>query len=37
LGEDMIYARAYCSQRCVGNEREEYKHGRGPKAGTSWG
>jgi hypothetical protein len=35
LGKDMIYARAYCSQRCVGNERREFKHRRGRKPGPT--
>jgi hypothetical protein len=28
LGEDMIYARAYCFQKCVGDEGREFKHRR---------
>jgi hypothetical protein len=35
LGKDMIYARAYCFQRCVGNERMEFKHRRGSEPGPT--
>jgi hypothetical protein len=35
LGKDMIYARAYCFQRGVGNERREFKHRRGTEPGPT--
>jgi hypothetical protein len=35
LGKDMIYARAYCFQKHVGNERREPKHRRGPEPGPT--
>jgi hypothetical protein len=35
LDKDMIYARAYCFQKCVGNERERFKHRRGTEPGPT--
>jgi hypothetical protein len=35
FGKGMIYARAYCFQKCVGNERRKFKHRRGPEPGPT--